>query len=100
MQSAEQKFRTRTYSSATATYTETSVIDIWQKFGKYGKMKDTFRGSNLAKEPSYKVCVDLRLIFTLHLELIILNMKAQNSRKIAPFHRTKVLPVEFSEVQE
>ena len=69
MQSAKQKFRTSTYCSATATCTETSVIDIWQKIRKYGKMKDTFRGSNLAKEPSYKVYIDLRLIFTLHLEL-------------------------------
>ena len=34
---------------------ETSAPKIHQKFRKYGKMKDTFRGSNLAKQSVHEL---------------------------------------------
>ena len=38
-------------------YRKTSVLDIGKKFRQYGKMKDTFRGLNLAKESVYKLYI-------------------------------------------
>ena len=49
-------------------YAETSVIDILQKFRQYGKMKGTFRGSNLAKESVYKLYNSLQDIMTPYLD--------------------------------
>ena len=68
MPSAQQKFRPSTFCSGTSTCTETLVIDIWQKFRKHGKLKATFRGSNLAKESVSDLYIGPRDTLMLYLD--------------------------------
>ena len=51
------------------TYRKTSFLDIGKKFRQYGKMKDTFRGSNLAKESVSDLFIGLRDILMLYLDM-------------------------------
>ena len=50
-------------------YRKTSFLDIGKKFRQYGKMKDTFRGSNLAKESVSDLFIGLRDILMLYLDM-------------------------------
>ena len=60
MSRVQQKFRLRAFFTVSALSAETSAFDILKKFPRYGKMKVTFRGSNLAKESHHAVYILLR----------------------------------------
>ena len=55
-------------------YRISSFLDIGKKFRQYGKIKDTFRGSNLAKESVYKPYITLQDIMTPYLDTFWLYM--------------------------
>ena len=83
MSRVQQKFRLRAFFTVSALSAETSAFDILKKFPRYGKMKTTFRGSNLAKESFHKLYICLR--YNLDPYLVLSNKQGQKIDQITSF---------------
>ena len=74
---------------------KTSVTDMMQKFRDYGKIKDTFRRSNLAKESVYQLYMTVRNKLSLDLEPLSKRVFGTD-KKFLEIALSTQLPVEIS----
>ena len=74
---------------------KTSGTDIMQKFRDYGKIKDTFRRSNLAKESVYRLYMTPRNKLSLDLQPLS-KMVFGTDRKFPVIALSTQLPAEIS----